>query len=184
MVWTVNEPGEMVEVGARVSSSHAIGQAMLRADERAQAVRWGVDVILTDVTKTWLDLRNALHGERSRVLPITLAAVLITPSLPIFSGLRQDCGAVRPHVPLDLVEVLHPRNKARRTFFARVYRVCRRAVRPCPGCLSCCPPRVRFCMIIVVHALLLFGLSRTPHRLSNCAPIYRRIGISLISSSV
>ena len=38
---------------------------------RAQAVRWGVDVILTDVTKVWLDLRNALHGERSRAMPIT-----------------------------------------------------------------------------------------------------------------
>ena len=107
-------------------------------------------------------------------------AVLMT----LFSGLRQNRGAVRPHVPLDLVEVLHARDTARRTFFARVYRVCRRAVRPRPGCLSCCPSRVRFCMIIVVHALLLFGLSRTPHRLSNCVPIYRRIGIPLISSSV
>ncbi|KAL0950056.1 hypothetical protein HGRIS_010063 [Hohenbuehelia grisea] len=37
MVWTVNEPDHMME-----------------------AVRWEVDAILTDVTKTWLDLRNAL----------------------------------------------------------------------------------------------------------------------------
>lgn len=27
-----------------------------------QAVRWGIDVIITDVTKTWLDLRGALQG--------------------------------------------------------------------------------------------------------------------------
>lgn len=25
-------------------------------------MRWGVDAILTDVTKTWLDLRVALNG--------------------------------------------------------------------------------------------------------------------------
>lgn len=29
MVWTVNEPVEMVEVSARAPSSHGIGQAML-----------------------------------------------------------------------------------------------------------------------------------------------------------
>lgn len=40
MVWTVNEPRYMME-----------------------AVRWGVDVILTDVTKTWLDMRTALHSD-------------------------------------------------------------------------------------------------------------------------
>lgn len=28
-----------------------------------QAVRWNIDVILTDVTKTWLELRAALVGE-------------------------------------------------------------------------------------------------------------------------
>ncbi|KAJ7886721.1 PLC-like phosphodiesterase [Mycena leptocephala] len=38
MVWTVNEPDHMME-----------------------AVRWEVDVILTDVTQTWLDLRAALR---------------------------------------------------------------------------------------------------------------------------
>lgn len=27
-----------------------------------QAVRWGVDAILTDVTKTWLELRESLRG--------------------------------------------------------------------------------------------------------------------------
>ena len=52
MVWTVNTPEQMVE-----------------------ATRWGVDAILTDVTKTWLDLRAAmdkdyegtlaLHGSRT-----------------------------------------------------------------------------------------------------------------------
>jgi len=38
MVWTVNDPAQMME-----------------------AVRWGVDAILTDVTKTWIDLRAALR---------------------------------------------------------------------------------------------------------------------------
>jgi phosphatidylglycerol phospholipase C len=37
---TVNEPEEMME-----------------------AVRWGVDAILTDKTQTWLDLRKALQGK-------------------------------------------------------------------------------------------------------------------------
>ncbi|KAH9482332.1 Phosphatidylglycerol phospholipase C [Psilocybe cubensis] len=40
MVWTVNEPGHMME-----------------------AVRWEVDAIITDVTKTWLDLRSALQTD-------------------------------------------------------------------------------------------------------------------------
>ncbi|KAK7036749.1 hypothetical protein VNI00_011415 [Paramarasmius palmivorus] len=40
MVWTVNDPNRMVE-----------------------ACRWGVDVILTDVTKTWLDLRETLQAD-------------------------------------------------------------------------------------------------------------------------
>ncbi|KAH7105589.1 PLC-like phosphodiesterase [Auriculariales sp. MPI-PUGE-AT-0066] len=40
MVWTVNSPDQMVE-----------------------ATRWGVDAILTDVTKTWLDLRAALDKD-------------------------------------------------------------------------------------------------------------------------
>ena len=39
MVWTVNDPACMME-----------------------AVRWDVAAILTDVTKTWLDLRAALQG--------------------------------------------------------------------------------------------------------------------------
>ena len=46
MVWTVNDPACMME-----------------------AVRWGVDAILTDVTKTWLELRSALQGA-SFVLPL------------------------------------------------------------------------------------------------------------------
>ncbi|KAJ7771079.1 PLC-like phosphodiesterase [Mycena maculata] len=45
MVWTVNEPDHMME-----------------------AVRWEVDVILTDVTKTWLDLRRELNSVR---VPLT-----------------------------------------------------------------------------------------------------------------
>ncbi|KAH9045314.1 PLC-like phosphodiesterase [Lactarius pseudohatsudake] len=44
MVWTVNESYQMME-----------------------AVRWGVDVILTDVTKTWLELRAALDGDYDKV---------------------------------------------------------------------------------------------------------------------
>ncbi|KAI0068614.1 PLC-like phosphodiesterase [Artomyces pyxidatus] len=40
MVWTVNEPEQMVE-----------------------AVRMGVDAILTDVTKVWLELRTKLDGD-------------------------------------------------------------------------------------------------------------------------
>jgi len=44
MVWTVNEPAQMME-----------------------AVRWGVDAILTDVTKTWLDMRAALDGDYEKV---------------------------------------------------------------------------------------------------------------------
>ncbi|ESK95394.1 glycerophosphodiester phosphodiesterase [Moniliophthora roreri MCA 2997] len=44
MVWTVNNPDEMVE-----------------------ACRWGVDVILTDVTKTWLELRKSLEADFEQV---------------------------------------------------------------------------------------------------------------------
>ncbi|KAJ3987643.1 PLC-like phosphodiesterase [Lentinula detonsa] len=40
MVWTVNKPEHMME-----------------------AVRWGVDCILTDVTRTWLDMRSALYAD-------------------------------------------------------------------------------------------------------------------------
>ena len=46
MVWTVNQPQHMME-----------------------AVRWEVDAILTDVTKTWLDLRSALQSEFHLVRP-------------------------------------------------------------------------------------------------------------------
>ncbi|KAI0774560.1 PLC-like phosphodiesterase [Fomes fomentarius] len=45
MVWTVNEPIQMIE-----------------------AVRWGVDVILTDKTKDWLDLRETLRADYDRIL--------------------------------------------------------------------------------------------------------------------
>ncbi|KAJ7682243.1 PLC-like phosphodiesterase [Mycena polygramma] len=44
MVWTVNEPDHMME-----------------------AVRWEVDVILTDVTRTWLDLRSALSSDYEKI---------------------------------------------------------------------------------------------------------------------
>ncbi|KAI0751086.1 PLC-like phosphodiesterase [Daedaleopsis nitida] len=45
MAWTVNDPVEMIE-----------------------AVRWGVDVILTDKTKDWLDLRETLRTDYDSVL--------------------------------------------------------------------------------------------------------------------
>jgi len=44
MVWTVNDPDRMME-----------------------AVRWEVDTIITDVTKTWLDLRAALHLDYEKI---------------------------------------------------------------------------------------------------------------------
>ncbi|PPQ70873.1 hypothetical protein CVT25_004741, partial [Psilocybe cyanescens] len=44
MVWTVNEPDHMME-----------------------AVRWEVDAIITDVTKTWLDLRSALQTDYDKI---------------------------------------------------------------------------------------------------------------------
>jgi len=45
MVWTVNKPEHMME-----------------------AVRWQVDVIITDVTKTWLDLRTALQNDYEKIV--------------------------------------------------------------------------------------------------------------------
>ncbi|KAF8165680.1 PLC-like phosphodiesterase [Crassisporium funariophilum] len=44
MVWTVNEPDHMME-----------------------AVRWEVNAIITDVTKTWLDLRAALQTDYDKI---------------------------------------------------------------------------------------------------------------------
>ncbi|KAK0230250.1 PLC-like phosphodiesterase [Armillaria fumosa] len=44
MVWTVNNPEHMME-----------------------AVRWGVASILTDVTKTWLDLRTGLQADYDKI---------------------------------------------------------------------------------------------------------------------
>jgi phosphatidylglycerol phospholipase C len=58
MVWTVNEPVQMMEVST--SSSLWTWKAYL-----LQATRWGVDAILTDFTKTWLDLRATLRSESS-----------------------------------------------------------------------------------------------------------------------
>ncbi|KAG2156338.1 PLC-like phosphodiesterase [Suillus clintonianus] len=45
MVWTVNEPEHMME-----------------------AVRWGIDAIITDVTKKWLALRAALQADYDSIL--------------------------------------------------------------------------------------------------------------------
>jgi len=44
MVWTVNKPDHMME-----------------------AVRWEVNAIITDVTKTWLDLRSALQTDYEKI---------------------------------------------------------------------------------------------------------------------
>ncbi|KJA29766.1 hypothetical protein HYPSUDRAFT_60618 [Hypholoma sublateritium FD-334 SS-4] len=44
MVWTVNQPDHMME-----------------------AVRWEVNAIITDVTKTWLDLRSALQTDYDKI---------------------------------------------------------------------------------------------------------------------
>ncbi|KAH9943177.1 PLC-like phosphodiesterase [Epithele typhae] len=44
MAWTVNDPAHMVE-----------------------AARWGIDVIITDTTKTWLDLRSALQVDYDNI---------------------------------------------------------------------------------------------------------------------
>jgi len=45
MVWTVNDPSHMME-----------------------AVRWGVDAIITDVTNTWLDLRSGLQRDYEKIV--------------------------------------------------------------------------------------------------------------------
>ena len=59
MVWTVNDPYQMMEV----SLFYTRVKRGLKERGRFQAVRWGVDAILTDVTKTWLELRAALDGK-------------------------------------------------------------------------------------------------------------------------
>ena len=64
MVWTVNDPACMME-----------------------AVRWEVDAILTDVTKTWLDLRAALRGKFAS-LKFSMNAPNILPSR-LRQGLRE-----------------------------------------------------------------------------------------------
>jgi phosphatidylglycerol phospholipase C len=55
LVWTVNEPDHMMEVRILY---YFVSAAI---DSKNQAVRWGVDAILTDFTKTWLDMRTALY---------------------------------------------------------------------------------------------------------------------------
>jgi hypothetical protein len=69
MVWTVNDPAQMMEVGV-VSLQTCVD----RSAEAwfffffLKAVRWGVDAILTDVTRTWLKLRAALDGTCEKLL--------------------------------------------------------------------------------------------------------------------
>ncbi|THH18212.1 hypothetical protein EW146_g2729, partial [Bondarzewia mesenterica] len=62
MVWTVNEPAQMMEASTFVSfgqSKDSFGMG--------QAARWGVDAILTDVTKTWLNMRTELGIDYDKV---------------------------------------------------------------------------------------------------------------------
>ncbi|KAG5219738.1 PLC phosphodiesterase [Salix suchowensis] len=70
MVWTVNEPHYMME-----------------------AVRWEVDAILTDTTKTWLDMRQALNGiprrHRKRFSAICLSSDTTT-TLPEYTARAQQ----------------------------------------------------------------------------------------------
>jgi hypothetical protein len=63
-------------------------------------VRWGVDAILTDVTKTWLDMRAALNGT------IRVARVGIRRADGQFRRLRQGWRTVHAFLPLDLALVL------------------------------------------------------------------------------
>lgn len=64
-------------------------------------MRWKVDVIITDVTRTWLDLRKALEGQH---LPLTISN--LDADFCSRSGLRQDRSTARPDVPLDDMEIL------------------------------------------------------------------------------
>ncbi|CAK5262935.1 unnamed protein product [Mycena citricolor] len=66
MVWTVNDPNHMTE-----------------------ATRWGVDVILTDKTQTWLALRTALSN------------------VCFCSRLREDLVSTQPVLPVDDRQVLY-----------------------------------------------------------------------------
>ncbi|KAF5392642.1 hypothetical protein D9757_001069 [Collybiopsis confluens] len=52
MVWTVNKPEHMMEHYTVMDG----------------AVRWGVDCILTDVTKIWLDMRSALYADYEKTI--------------------------------------------------------------------------------------------------------------------
>ena len=77
-----------------------------------QAVRWEVDAIITDVTKTWLDMRAALNGTSGRG-QITQRAD------SQFRRLQQSWRTVQALFPLDWALVLfsgpvwlHPLNQA------------------------------------------------------------------------
>jgi hypothetical protein len=70
-----------------------------------QAVRWEVNVIITDVTKTWLELRNHLQGAflfHSCALISSYSHLLIHHS----SRLREDHLKIQPHLPLDNDQLL------------------------------------------------------------------------------
>ncbi len=95
MAWTVNEPVQMIEVRMGLLSISALNLT------REQATRWGVDVILTDNTKTWLDLRATLRS--TSCLDMAIAATDVD-----LSGLRQDPRGAQQPVPVDVAAVLLP----------------------------------------------------------------------------
>jgi glycerophosphoryl diester phosphodiesterase len=66
MVWTVNKKEEMIE-----------------------AVSWGVDAILTDVTKVWLDLRAALAADFENVSKATRSRLFLWTSLNYYSPVQR-----------------------------------------------------------------------------------------------
>ncbi|KAG6919741.1 hypothetical protein DXG01_001575 [Tephrocybe rancida] len=94
MVWTVNKPEHMME-----------------------AVRWEVDVIITDVTKTWLDMRAALQNDYEKIgsqygrIFLWTTPKFYTPFLLVYSKQAQknleliagpfDAPAVSPAVKLQ-----------------------------------------------------------------------------------
>ncbi|KAF5387680.1 hypothetical protein D9615_000752 [Tricholomella constricta] len=66
MVWTVNKPDHMMEarLSSRFRPSH---RTLTYIPAFVQAVRWEVNVIITDVTKTWLDMRTALQTDYEKI---------------------------------------------------------------------------------------------------------------------
>lgn len=60
MVWTVNEPEQMMEVRYPPSYRPIPVSSLI---DIPQCIRWGVDVIITDVPATYLKLRSSVECE-------------------------------------------------------------------------------------------------------------------------